>query len=61
MEGLDVKDVAAVVSLLLSTVSGIPYIRDMVKGAVKPERISWLLWTLLGATYFVTAIIIGVI
>lgn len=50
------KDVFAITALLLSIVSGLPYIRDMIRGTVKPERISWLLWTLLGATYLATAI-----
>jgi len=51
------KDISAILALLLSVTSGLPYIRDMVRGTVRPERISWLLWTLLGATYLVTAIL----
>lgn len=51
------QDVFAIVSLTLGITSGIPYVVDTLKGKVKPERISWLLWTLLGATYLVTSIL----
>ena len=36
--------------------ASIPYVVDVVKGRVKPERISWLLWAALGATFFVGAL-----
>jgi hypothetical protein len=35
----------------------IPYVVETVRGKVKPERVSWFVWTLLGATYLWTAII----
>lgn len=37
------------VAILLSFV---PYIRDIFKGKTKPERISWLIWAILGSISF---------
>lgn len=37
------------VAILLSFV---PYIRDIFKGQTKPERISWLIWAILGSISF---------
>lgn len=50
------KEVFAVLALCISVAANIPYIFEIVKGKVRPERISWLLWTMLGATYYVSAI-----
>ncbi|CAN5674295.1 hypothetical protein BH23PAT1_BH23PAT1_1730 [soil metagenome] len=50
------KEVFAVSSLIVSIAANIPYILETIKGKVKPERISWLLWTLLGGTYFFSAV-----
>lgn len=50
------KEFLAVASLAVSLAANIPYILETIQGKVKPERISWLLWTLLGGTYFFSAL-----
>lgn len=50
------KEVLAVASLAFSIGANIPYVFETIQGKVKPERISWLLWTLLGGTYFLSAV-----
>jgi len=37
---------------LLSIFAVLPYIRDIFKGKTKPERASWLIWTVLGSIAF---------
>lgn len=51
------REILAIASLVLSVGAGIPYIIEIVQGKVKPERVSWLIWTMLGLTYFVSAVI----
>jgi len=53
------KEQLAYASLLLSLAANIPYIYQTIKGKVKPERISWLIWTVLGATYYLSALFEG--
>lgn len=50
------KDFAAIAAFVISLVANIPYIVETIKGEVKPERISWLLWTILGFVYFFSTI-----
>ena len=50
------KEILAVTSLIVSVAAIVPYIKETLEGKVKPERISWLLWTLLGGTYFFSAV-----
>jgi hypothetical protein len=50
------KEFFAVASLIVSIAANIPYTIETIQGKVKPERISWLLWTLLGGTYFFSAL-----
>lgn len=50
------KEIFAVASLVFSIAANIPYIIETIQGKVKPERISWLLWTLLGGTYYISAV-----
>jgi hypothetical protein len=50
------KESLAIASLATSLIANIPYVIEILKGKVKPERISWLLWTLLGATYYFSAL-----
>ncbi len=40
------------ISGLLSALCYLPYLRDIVKGKTKPERASWLIWTVLGGIAF---------
>lgn len=46
------NEVAGYLSGLAIVSSFIPYIRDIFLGKTKPERISWLIWTILGAISF---------
>ena len=48
---------AGVIALALSLGAMIPYIVESIQGKVRPERVSWLIWTLLGVVYFWTAIV----
>ena len=50
------KEIFGIAALTLSLGANIPYVIETVKGRVKPERISWLLWTLLGLTYYFSAL-----
>jgi len=50
------KEVAAYMSLFLSVAANIPYVYESIAGKVKPERVSWLLFTLLGFTYYFSAL-----
>lgn len=50
------KEVFGIAALMLSLGANVPYIIEIVKGQVKPERISWFLWTLLGLTYYFSAL-----
>lgn len=50
------KDILAIASLGFSLAANVPYVIETIKGKVKPERISWLLWTMLGFTYYISAI-----
>lgn len=50
------KEIFGIAALSLSLGANIPYIIEIIKGKVKPERISWFLWTLLGLTYYFSAL-----
>lgn len=51
------KEFFAVSALVVSLAANVPYIVEIVKGKVRPERISWLLWTILGGVYFFSTIV----
>ena len=53
------KDALAIASLVLSLAVSMLYIIQVVRGKVKPQRFSWLLWTMLSATYFASALSTG--
>ena len=40
------------VSALLSIFMILPYVRDILRGGTRPERASWLIWTVLGLVAF---------
>ncbi len=42
---------AAVAATLLTVVSVVPYVRDMLKGTTKPNIVSWGLWCLIQAIF----------
>lgn len=50
------KEIFAICALVVSVAANIPYIYETIKGEVKPHRISWLLWTILGGTYYFSAV-----
>lgn len=47
---------AGIIALALSISANVPYIIECVQGKVKPERVSWFIWTLLGTVYFWSAL-----
>lgn len=51
------QTVAGVIALSLSVAAIVPYIIETLQGKVKPERVSWFIWTLLGVVYFWSAIL----
>ena len=51
------KEALAVAALAVSLAANVPYVIEIIQGRSKPERISWLLWTLLGGVYFFSTIV----
>lgn len=47
-----IKQVLALFAIILSIISYIPYIRDIIKGKTKPHAFTWLIWTILGIVGF---------
>jgi hypothetical protein len=45
-------EIIGIVSGLLAIVAVVPYIRDIIKKKTRPERASWLIWTVLGGIAF---------
>lgn len=50
------KELLGIAALVLSLSANIPYIIETIQGKVKPERVSWFLWTILGLTYYFSAL-----
>lgn len=50
------KETFGIAALVLSLTANIPYVVETIRGQVKPERISWFLWTVLGLTYYFSAL-----
>ncbi|MFL4470016.1 hypothetical protein ACERZ8_09105 [Tateyamaria armeniaca] len=48
-QGTDVLRLFGVVSALLSICAFLPYLRDMWTGHTRPQRASWLIWSVLGS------------
>lgn len=40
-----------IASSVIATLAYVPYFKEIIQGKSKPERISWLLWSVLGLTY----------
>lgn len=53
------SSVFGLLSGILSALCYIPYVRGIVKGKVKPERASWLIWSVLTAIGFFSSLAIG--
>lgn len=41
------KDILLALSVIITLVSVIPYLRDILRGTTKPNLVSWITWTLL--------------
>lgn len=54
---MDYHLIAGIIAFLLTTLNSIPYIVGIYKKKVRPERVSWLIWMLLGISYVWTAVI----
>ena len=46
-------------SLIVSTISYVIYITDIVKGKTKPHSFSWLVWSVLGLTAYLIQVTEG--
>ena len=47
-----IGEIAGYLSGIAILISFVPYIRDIFAGKTKPERISWLIWAILGSIAF---------
>ncbi|PID32765.1 hypothetical protein CR956_00745 [Candidatus Saccharibacteria bacterium] len=56
---MSIQEIAGYVSFVLMISSGVPYLLELFRGKVKPERVSWFVWLLLGVVYLWSAIIEG--
>lgn len=54
-----ILQIVGIVSGVLAIVQFGPYVRDILRGTTKPERASWLIWTLLGMVIFATQLFKG--
>ena len=50
------KTALSFVAMACSLSSGTIYLVSMVKGRARPQRITWLLWSILGAVYLLSAL-----
>lgn len=51
------KEIFGIIALALSVGANIPYVIEIVHGQAQPQRVSWLIWTILGGVYFFSTII----
>lgn len=51
--------VAAVVAGLLAVIDPIPYVRDIRRGRTRPQRTTWLIWSVLGVVGFTSQLADG--
>lgn len=56
---VDYKIILGIVASILSVVSYVPYIRDILKGKTKPHFFSWFIWSLLLAIGFSAQLVKG--
>ena len=49
-------ELMGVVAFVISVGAGIPYTIGILQHKVRPERVAWLIWMLLGIVYFIAAI-----
>jgi hypothetical protein len=43
---------AGIAAAVISLIDPVPYLRDILRGATRPHRGTWLIWSALGATAF---------
>ena len=48
----NVKEAFAIIAALLAVAGNIPYLRDTLKGRVKPHPYTWLVWSIVSCTVF---------
>ncbi len=46
------KEFVALIAALLAIVGNVPYVRDVVRGRVKPHPYTWFVWTIVSAVVF---------
>lgn len=53
------KPVFGILALLINLLGYVPYVQDIVKGRVKPQRITWGIWAALGSVVFANQVTNG--
>ncbi len=46
------KEILVVVASILAVIGNIPYVRDVIKGRVKPHPYTWFVWTIVSCVVF---------
>ena len=46
------KELFAIIAALLAVLGNVPYLRDVLKGKVKPHPYTWLVWSIVSGTVF---------
>jgi len=46
------KEIIAIIAAILAIAGNVPYVRDVLKGRVKPHAYTWFVWTLVSAIVF---------
>ena len=53
------KEIFALISAVLILIAAPPYVIDTIKGKTKPERVTWLIFSVLGVIAFVSQVTLG--
>ncbi len=56
---LDTKTIIAIIASVLAFVGNISYLRDTLRGNIKPHPYTWFLWSIVSATTFFGGIVKG--
>ena len=51
--------IGGIIACVLSVVAFLPYIRDTISGNTRPERASWLIWSVLSTISFFSQVYEG--
>ena len=57
--GADARAFFGVVAAIVSCIAYLPYLRDLTAGTTKPQRSSWLVWTVLSSISFASQVAEG--